>query len=76
MEREIIGSFTVLSWEREQRRVVVSQKSVSHYKKETTPNGKYMNLDQIDGPEVFKTKDSNIFRLFDGTELRRLGCRR
>lgn len=70
--KESIGSFVVATRQRERKVVVVSQKTASHYTREKMFDGKHMNLDHIDGQEVFKTKDPNIFKLYDGTELRKL----
>lgn len=71
VSREIIGSFAVKTGDGEIRTVIISQESVSHYAKEGSFSGKHLNLGSIDGPQVIWTGESNIFRLHDGTKLRK-----
>ena len=71
--REAIGSFIVITKEKKRRLVVVSQKTSSYYSKDKAFHGKYFNLDHIDGPMVFRTKDPKILKLFDGSELFKRG---
>lgn len=71
--KEVIGSFIVTTREKKRRLVIVSQKNSSYYSKDKTFHGKYFNLDHINGPEVFRTKDPKILKLFDGSELFRRG---
>lgn len=73
ISREIIGSFVVVTEDGSRRNVIVSQKNISMYNKNKSFNGKFFNLDRIDGPEVFKTKDPKVFKLLDGTELFKRG---
>jgi hypothetical protein len=72
--KEAIGSFIVTLRDKKRRRlVVVSQKNTSYYNKDKMFDGKYFNLDHINGPEVFRTKDPKVFKLFYGTELLKRG---
>lgn len=73
ISREIIGSFVVTTGDGSRRNVIVSQNKTSIYNKDKSFNGKYFNLDRINGPEVNKTKDPKIFKLSDGTELFKRG---
>ena len=67
--KKIIGSFVVTTKNGDRRTVVVSQKNIAIYNKNDRFKGKFFNLDGLDGPEVFETKDSKVFELFDGTKL-------
>lgn len=69
-KKEIIGSFTVLDDKQEIRKIVVSQDIITLYSGNTS-HSKNLHLDTIDGVEVYKTNDPDIFRLPDGTLLRR-----
>lgn len=74
-KQEIIGSFTVVSDKQELRKIVISQEIVSHYSGQIN-HSKNLNLDSIDGAEVFQTEDPDIFKLADGSILRRKGSSR
>jgi len=69
-KQELIGSFTVVDNKNEVKKVVVSQDIVTHYRGATS-HSKNLHLDSIDGIEVFKTDDPDIFKLPDGTSLRK-----
>lgn len=69
-KQEILGSFTVVDHNQELKQVVVSQDIVTHYSGENS-HSKNLHLDTIDGVEVFKTNDPDIYKLPDGTELRK-----
>lgn len=69
-KQELIGSFTVVNDKQELRKIVVSQDIISHYCGKTN-HSKNLNLDSIDGAEVFKTEDPDIFKLADGSILRK-----
>ena len=73
-KREFIGSFTVINDRQEIRKIVVSQDIITHYSGNTR-HSKNLHLDTIDGVEVYKTQDPDVFRLSDGTTLRRKGSR-
>jgi len=73
-KREFIGSFTVINDRQEIKKIVVSQDIITHYSGNTR-HSKNLHLDTIDGVEVSKTQDPDIFRLPDGTTLRRKGSR-
>jgi hypothetical protein len=74
-KQELIGSFTVVNDKQELRKIVVSQDIISHYCGKTN-HSKNLNLDSIDGAEVFKTDDPDIFKLSDGSTLKRKGFNR
>ena len=74
-KQELIGSFTVVNDKQELRKIVVSQDIISHYCGKTN-HSKNLNLDSIDGAEVFKTEDPDLFRLSDGSILRKKGSSR
>ncbi|MBU1565986.1 MAG: hypothetical protein KJ630_10200 [Proteobacteria bacterium] len=74
-KQELIGSFTVINDKQELRKIVVSQDIISHYYGKTN-HSKNLNLDSIDGEEVFKTEDPDVFRLSDGATLRRKSSNR
>lgn len=69
-KQEIIGSFTVIDNKQEIRKIVVSQDIIAHYSGNTN-HSKNLHLDTIDGLEVYKTQDPDVFRLPDGTLLRK-----
>ena len=71
-KREVVGSFTVINDRQEIRKIVVCQDIITHYSGNTR-HTKNLHLDTIDGVEVYKTQDPDIFRLPDGTTLRRKG---
>jgi hypothetical protein len=69
-KQEFVGVFTVINNQQELRQVVVSQDIISHYKGEAS-HTKNLHLDSIDGTEVYKTNDPEIFKLPDGSTLRK-----
>ncbi len=73
MSKEIIGFFVAATRGGCKRTVIVSQEKTATYSKEKTFMERFFNLESIDGPEVFKTEDPRVFRLFDGTELLKRG---
>lgn len=72
-EKEVvIGSISVLDETRNVRTIVVCQKCLTHYQ----GNLKYLKtfyLESPDGRQVYPTKDPAVYRLLDGTKLKR--CR-
>jgi hypothetical protein len=70
-QRTHIGSFIVETEAGLLDDVIVSQEVVNLYEKNRTYNGKYLTLSTIDGPRVISTDRDNIFKLEDGTELRK-----
>ena len=74
-KQENIGSFTVVNDHQELKQVVVSQDVISHYSGETK-HSKNLYLDKIGGLEVYKTNDPNIFKLPDGSTLRKTNSSR
>lgn len=74
-KQELIGSFTVINDKQELKTVVVSQDIVTHYSG-TTSHSKNLHLDTIDGVEVYKTNDPDIFKLSDNTTLRKINSSR
>lgn len=75
IKQELIGSFMVVNDKQEIRKVVVSQDIIAHYSGNTS-HSKNLNLDSIDGVKVYNTHDPDIFKLIDGTTLRRKGSLR
>lgn len=74
-KQELIGSFTVIDEKQEMRKIVISQDIVTHYSG-TTRHSKNLNLDTINGVQVQATPDPDIFKLPDGTTLKRKGSLR
>lgn len=74
-KQEVIGSFTVINDKQEVRKIVVSQDIITHYAGSTS-HSKNLHLDTIDGLEVYKTPDPDVFRLPDGSLLRKKGSLR
>ena len=72
MTKEAIGAFEVVTDDREIEIVVVSQKVKTHYRKEDVSGGKFLNLGHINGLEVYKTLNPNVFKLGDGKKLRKV----
>lgn len=68
--KEFVGSFTVVNSKQEIREVIVSQERVTHYSSSES-HSKKLNLDSIDGIEVYKTSDPDVFMLSDGSILKR-----
>lgn len=71
ISRNEIGFFMVKTDAGEFEKVVISQDVVFHYDKEHVYTGKHLTLNSVDGPPVSCTNRENVFRLKDGTELRR-----
>jgi hypothetical protein len=69
-KQEQIGCFTVVNDKQELKQVVVSQDIVTHYCGKTI-HSKNLHLDKMNGLEVYTTKDPDIFKLPDGTTLRK-----
>lgn len=69
-KQELVGVFTVVNNKHELKQVVVSQDVVSYYRGEAS-HTKKLHLDSIDGSEVYKTDDPEIFKLPDGSTLRK-----
>lgn len=65
----------VMNDRQEIKKIVVSQDIIAHYSGDTT-HSKNLHLDSIDGVKVYKTDDPDIFKLIDGTLLRRKGSLR
>lgn len=69
-KQELVGVFTVVDNKQELKQVVVSQDIISYYRGEII-HTKNLHLDSIDGSEVFKTNDPEIFKLRDGSTLKK-----
>jgi len=69
--KEIIGTFFVVNEAGDIKPAVVSQEIVTHYTRDHTAKGKFINLYHIDGPEVLRTGDPKIFKLLNGELLRK-----
>jgi len=69
-KQELIGIFTVVDSNQELQKIVVSQDIVIHYSGQTS-HTKNLHLNTIDGDEVYKTDDPDLFKLSDGATLRK-----
>lgn len=69
-QREVIGSFTVVDNKQEIKKVLVCQDILNHYSADSS-HFKSLYLDHVDGVEVYKTNDPEIFKLPDGTTLKK-----
>lgn len=69
-KQELIGVFMVVDNKRKLKKVVVSQDIITHYSGETSYK-KNFYLETIDGLEVYNTSDPDLFKLPDGSTLRR-----
>lgn len=66
----MIGSFTAVNGNKILQKIIVSQEIISHYSGDTV-HKKLLTLETLNGPEVYKTDDPDIFKLIDGTTLRK-----
>jgi hypothetical protein len=71
IRKEICASFAVKNDKNEQKQVVVTQDILCHYRKEENYSKKF-HLDSLDGPAVYQTENPDVFRLSDGTILKRM----
>lgn len=69
-KQEEVGTITVVDDAQNLKQVIISQDNISYYKRDNS-HTKSLHLDTIDGPEVFKTNDPNIFTMQDGALLRK-----
>ncbi len=69
-KQEFIGSFTAVNNKQELQKVIVSQDILPHYCGKSN-HSKHLFLETINGIQVFKTEDPAIFRLSDGSLLRK-----
>ena len=74
-KQELIGSFAVIDDKQNIRKIVVTQDIITHYSGDAR-HTKNLHLDSIDGAEVYTTQNPDIFKLSDGTTLRRRGSLR
>ena len=68
----VIGSISVLDETHNERTIFVCQKCSTHYH----CNVQYLKtfyLESPDGPKVYPTEDPAVYRLLDGTKLKRCG---
>jgi len=70
--RLVIGSCTARE-DNKPHKIIISQSIADYHKGQEHIAPKQLNLDNINGPEVFKTEDPDIFLLADGTILRKRG---
>ncbi len=71
--RVAIGSFTEIENDKVQREIIVSQSITSYYSGREHIAPKQYHIGNINGPEVFRTEDQNVFLLADGTPLKKRG---
>jgi len=69
-KKEPIGSFTAMNNKQELQKIIISQDILPHYCGNSN-HSKNLFLENINGIEVFKTEDPNVFRLSDGSLLRK-----
>jgi len=69
-KQELIGSFNVIDNNQKIQTVVVCQDLMTHYSGDIN-HYKKLHLNSLDGVPVYKTKDPEIFKLADGSILRR-----
>lgn len=69
-KQEEVCSFTVVDDSQELKQIIVTQDSVGYYKRDNS-HKKTLHLETVDGPEVFKTADPNVFKLQNGSILKR-----
>lgn len=67
---KICGSFDVVTERRELKKVVVVQDVLSYYGKEERYSKKF-RLESLDGMSVYRTEDPDIFRLDDGSLIKK-----
>lgn len=68
--KEICGHFTVETEDNQFKQLLVIQDFVSYYSKEESYS-KTFRLESLDGVVVYKTENPAIFRLANGTLLKR-----
>lgn len=67
---EIIGSIDVVDDANTQKKIVICQDILTQYKG-SEAHTKRLFLETMYGQPVYRTDDPDIFRLFDGTTLKR-----
>lgn len=70
-QREQLSSFTVISHKNELREVIISQEAIESYSNSKEYEN-LLNIDTIEGAEVYQTNDPNILKLQDGTILKKV----
>ena len=70
---EIIGSFLVNKEDESQGKIIVSQIMADYYDGKLQGARKKLNLDSLDGPEVYRTQNPKVFMLEDGSLLKKKG---
>ena len=69
-KQEFIGSFTVMNNKQQLQKIIISQDILPHYYGNSN-HSKSLFLEAINGMKVFKTEDPNVFKLSDGSLLRK-----
>jgi hypothetical protein len=72
-KQEFIGSFTALNNKQELKKIIISQDILPHYCGNSN-HSKNLFLETMNGIQVFKTEDPNIFQLSDGSLLKKKGA--
>jgi hypothetical protein len=70
-EKEICASFTVENEDNQLLKVLVTQDRLSHYSKEERYS-KSFRLESPEGIAVYQTENPEIFKLANGTTLKRI----
>lgn len=69
--KQVIGSFTVTDGTLRQQTVYITQESHIDSAGVIVDTRKLLNLNAIDGEQVFKTDNDNVLTLADGTVLKK-----
>lgn len=71
--KTIIGTFRAKDANNRMRDVIITQELLMGKNNLVVSAAKYLNLDDQDGQKVVSTDDPSIFRLDDGSELKKIG---
>lgn len=69
-KQEAVCSFTVVDNSQTAKQIIVCQDKITYYGRDED-HKKTFHLEAIDGPEVFRTSNPNIFKLKNGELLRK-----
>jgi hypothetical protein len=69
--KEVIGSFTVTDKTLRQQTVIISQETTLDETGTLIAASKHLNLNSLDGDEVFRSEDDSTLTLANGTILKK-----
>ena len=69
-EQEVIASFMAVDEKRNAMWIIVGQETITHPSGETTYS-KNLYLNEINGQKIYTTEDPDIFKLPNGTTLKK-----